>query len=194
MNRSSFLAACCVVWLMAPVALAEPDSWREVLSQRLPEFGHRNWIVIADSAYPKQSAPGIETVYTGEDHLTVLEEVLRAVADARHVQPVVMLDEELSAIAEENAPGADEYRAELRRIMGKAPTRKVPHEEIIVELDKGAKLFNVLVLKTNLNLPYTSVFLQLDCGYWSPEKEKLLRQSIARKKVRSGELQAPTSD
>jgi hypothetical protein len=27
-------------------------------------------------------------------------------------------------------------------------------------------------------LPYTSVFLQLDCGYWSPEAEKRLRTTM----------------
>jgi hypothetical protein len=31
---------------------------------------------------------------------------------------------------------------------------------------------------TNLTLPYTSVFLELDCGYWSPEAEQRLRDAI----------------
>ncbi|MFT6621310.1 MAG: hypothetical protein ACJASX_004228, partial [Limisphaerales bacterium] len=29
---------------------------------------------------------------------------------------------------------------------------------------------------------YTSVFLELDCGYWSGEKEKRLRDAIAKGK------------
>jgi hypothetical protein len=33
----------------------------------------------------------------------------------------------------------------------------------------------VLILKTDLTLPYTSVFIELDCGYWGPEKEQALR-------------------
>ncbi|MDE3198919.1 MAG: hypothetical protein KGN84_21400 [Acidobacteriota bacterium] len=29
-----------------------PQSWRATLEERLPLYGHRNWIVVADSAYP----------------------------------------------------------------------------------------------------------------------------------------------
>jgi hypothetical protein len=34
--------------------------------------------------------------------------------------------------------------------------------------------------KTNLTLPYTSVFLQIDCGYWSADAERRLRDAMAR--------------
>ena len=40
-------------------------------------------------------------------------------------------------------------------------------------------MFNVLLLKTDLVIPYTSVFLQLDCGYWNAEKEARLRDLIS---------------
>ncbi|MCU0782363.1 MAG: hypothetical protein MUF04_14880, partial [Akkermansiaceae bacterium] len=43
--------------------LAQP--WEALLASELPRLGHRNFIVIADSAYPLQSAPGIRTVATG---------------------------------------------------------------------------------------------------------------------------------
>jgi hypothetical protein len=45
-------------------------------------------------------------------------------------------------------------------------------------LDKAAETFRVLVLKTDLALPYTSVFLELDCGYWSPGAERRLREAM----------------
>jgi hypothetical protein len=54
----------------------------------------------------------------------------------------------------------------------------MPHEDIIKMLDKAAETFNVLILKTDLALPYTSVFFQLDCGYWSAEAEAKLREAI----------------
>ena len=38
------------------------SNWEEVLKDRLQLYGHRNWLVIADSAYPAQSRPGIETI------------------------------------------------------------------------------------------------------------------------------------
>ena len=47
-------------------------------------------------------------------------------------------------------------------------------------LDESSSLFRVLVIKTNCTLPYTSVFLQLDCSYWGPENEKVLRENMSR--------------
>ena len=51
----------------------EEQTWEQRLQHLLPLLGHRNWIVVADSAYPAQSNPGIETIYTGEDHVQLLE-------------------------------------------------------------------------------------------------------------------------
>jgi hypothetical protein len=56
--------------------------------------------------------------------------------------------------------------------------RQLPHEEIIAKLDDCARLFRILILKTNLTIPYTSVFFELDCGYWSAEAEQRLRQAM----------------
>jgi len=33
----------------------------------------------------------------------------------------------------------------------------------------------VLVLKTTMTIPYSSVFIRLDCKYWSADAEKRLR-------------------
>ena len=53
------------------------------------------------------------------------------------------------------------------------------YDEIFSKLDAAAKLFNILVIKTDCLMPYTSVFMELDCGYWSSEKEKTLRERIS---------------
>jgi hypothetical protein len=42
------------------------------------------------------------------------------------------------------------------------------------------KTFHVLVLKTNMKIPYMSVFIRLECGYWSAEAEKRLREKMAQ--------------
>jgi hypothetical protein len=47
----------------------------EILKNRLELCGRRNWLVVADSAYPAQSKPGIETIVADADHTTVLERV-----------------------------------------------------------------------------------------------------------------------
>jgi L-fucose mutarotase/ribose pyranase (RbsD/FucU family) len=157
------------------------NRWQNRFNSALPEYGHRNWIVIADSAYPKQSAPGIETIATGKEQLEVLDVVLDAIADAQHVQAIVMLDAELDSVTEADAPGVTEYRSKLKASLKGKQVKVMPHEDIIAELDEGAEMFNILLLKTDLTIPYTSVFLQLDCGYWNAEKEKRLRDAMAGK-------------
>lgn len=156
--------------------------WRAKFNAELPAFGHRNWIVVADAAYPKQVAPGIETVYTGEKMLDVLNIVLKQIDNAPHVRPVILLDAELQDVSEQDSPGADRYRTDLDTMLDGAPFEYVPHEEIMSELDAAGKLFNILLLKTDLTIPYTSVFIKLDCGYWSDEQEKRLREAIEKKK------------
>ena len=158
------------------------STWQDKLDAALPEYGHRNWIVIADYAYPSQSAPGIKTIATGQTQTEVLSYVLNKIENIPHVKPLVLLDEELQSVSEEDAPGVEAYRLELENLVKGKLVSVMPHEDIISRLDEGAKLFNILILKTNMTIPYTSVFLNLDCDYWSADKEKRLRETIAGKK------------
>lgn len=155
------------------------SGWQERLRAILPVYGHRNWIVVADSAYPAQSNPGIETVVSGGEQIAVVEYVLKAVNASGHVRANVYADRELAHVAESDAPGVGSYRRELDAVLAGARVRLAPHDEIIAKLDQAAKLFNVLIVKTNLVIPYTSVFFELDCGYWSGEAEERLRRTIS---------------
>lgn len=154
------------------------DDWEQKLKSELPLLGHRNWIAVVDSAYPLQTSPGIETVYTGGEQIPVVRRVLDAVSRADHVQPIVYLDAELERVPPDLAEGITEYRAELKAVMKRHEVHSLPHEEIIAKLDEAGTTFRVLVLKTTLTLPYTSVFLELDCGYWGAEEEKKLRDAM----------------
>ena len=60
-------------------AFCAEGNWKQILSERLPLYGHRNWIVVADSAYPAQSRAGIETIVSGASQLDVLKQVLGAI-------------------------------------------------------------------------------------------------------------------
>lgn len=155
-------------------------SWQEELAEELTLYGHRNWIVVVDSAYPAQSNPGIKTIVTDAGQLEVVESVLTAVDEAPHVRALVRLDVELGSVSEEDAPGIDDYRQALEELLAGRPVEPVLHEELIARLDDAARTFRILILKTDMTLPYTSVFLQLDCGYWDSDAEERLRAAIAR--------------
>ena len=151
--------------------------WERQLKARLPLLGHRNWIVVADSAYPAQSRPGIETIVAGAGQIEVARSVLSAIEAAKHVRANIYLDRELQFVAEDDAPGVSLYRAQLAKLLDGVETVALPHDQIIAKLDQTAQLFSVQIIKTNLTIPYTSIFFELDCGYWSAEAERRLRNA-----------------
>ena len=75
----------------------------------------------------------------------------------------------------ELAPGADAVRAGLREALADLAPEPVLHAELIARLGSVAQAFSVLVIKTTGTVPYSSVFVELDCGYWSAESEAALR-------------------
>jgi hypothetical protein len=163
---------------MSSAQAAKPPAWMDTLSGYIPALGHRNWIVVADSAFPLQISPGIETIVTGEDHFAVLEKVLQAVDGAKHIRPKVWLDKELAFVSEDLAPGADEARRRLGEALEGRGAAPVLHEDLIARLDQAGKAFKVVMVKTTLAVPYTSVFLELDCGYWPSENEAKMRERM----------------
>ena len=174
-----------LVAVAAAAALAAgcaSPGWRGRLAAELPVLGHRNWICVVDSAYPAQTAAGIETLATGGRQVDVVKAVLGAVDEAAHVRAVVYLDAELPHVAEADARGIGAYRKELREALGNRLVTSLPHEKIIARLDDAAKVFRVLILKTDLTLPYTSVFINLDCAYWSGDAQKRLLDALPKAK------------
>ena len=168
--------ALMLVWAALSLGgCASTSEWRTTLHEQLPLLGHRNWIVIADSAYPSQTRAGITTIHTGTDQLTVVKAVLEELGKTRHVKPTILLDAELQTVPESDARRITAYRHDLKALLGDRASQSLPHMEIIKKLDASAELFHVLILKTDLALPYTSVFLELDCGYWDAEAEKRMR-------------------
>ena len=155
-----------------------PETWEQQLKNFLPLLGHRNWIVVADSAYPHQSAPGIRTLVANADQLTVASWVLKEIAAFDHVQPCVYIDREIEFISEDDAIGISHYRAQLAQLLKNIGTTRLPHDDIIARLDCQARTFSIVIIKTSMKLPYTSIFIELQCGYWSAEAEARLRSAM----------------
>ena len=164
--------------LVGTVCVGGCADWRAKVDQELPLLGHRNWIVIADAAYPAQSRAGIETIATRAGQLEVVQAVLNAVDQAPHVRPVIYVDSEMKYVSKKDSPGIEAYRKRLDGLLKDRGAMAIPHEELIAKLDEAAKVFRILILKTDFTVPYTSVFLQLECGYWDADSEKRLRKAI----------------
>jgi D-ribose pyranose/furanose isomerase RbsD len=163
---------------MSSRSLVAKAAWQQTLEDILPLYGHRNWIVIADSAYPAQARAGIDTIASNAGQVQVLEEVLTSLASSKHVKPTIYTDQELAFVPESDAPGITAYRQRLTELLGNREVSVLPHEQIISKLDEAAQTFRVLIIKTDMVIPYTSVFLQLECAYWNADAEARLRQLV----------------
>ena len=89
------------------------------------------------------------------------------------------MDAELPFVPDEDAPGASTYRLQIGKLLHGYPVESVPHDAMLANVDEAGKQFHVLVLKTDMAIPYTSVFIRLDCKYWSADAEKRLRAKMA---------------
>jgi hypothetical protein len=164
--------------IMTKAQAVTAPTWLETLTRYIPALGHRNWIVVADSAFPLQISPGIETIVTGEDHFAVLDKILKMVDGAKHIRPKIWLDKELAYVTEDLAPGADEAKRRLDEALKGRGAMPMLHEDLIARLDEVGKTFKIVMVKTTLTVPYTTVFMELDCGYWGPDAEAKMREKI----------------
>jgi hypothetical protein len=96
--------------------LQPSPNWKEILEARLPLFGHRNWLVLADSAYPFQSSAGIETIVSNEAQQAIVDYLLASLRAYQHIRPIFHAHSEIKFVDE----AASSHRA-LQRGVG-APT------------------------------------------------------------------------
>jgi L-fucose mutarotase/ribose pyranase (RbsD/FucU family) len=175
---SLFTLLLMMTGLAAAGKTPTPD-WQTSLQQILPLLGHRNWIMIVDSAYPLQSSAGVETLETNSDQLEVLRTVLSAIDNSIHVRPIVYMDAELPFVSERDAPGVTAYREGIKTALSGHKITSVSHGQIISRVDEVGKTFHIVVLKTTMALPYTSIFLELRAKYWNDDAEAQMRKAMA---------------
>jgi D-ribose pyranose/furanose isomerase RbsD len=177
-----------IVWVLALLVSSSfvqgqdggsSSDWKTIVQNRLPLFGHRNWIVVADSAFPVYAAPGIETIVINDDLPSVLKYVAEAISKSRHVRARVFLDQELQFIDERDYPGVSELREQITAPFSKDQVSSLPHTEVMSKIEEDGKTFRILFIKTSATIPYTSVYIRLDCGYMSDEVERKIGASMA---------------
>ncbi len=170
-----------IAFAAANISAAQPDAstgWKAKVAESMPLLGHRNWILVVDSAYPLQSSPGVETVETNGNLIDVVQSVLKTVNGSIHVRPDIYMDAELPFVPDDDAPGASAYRAQIAKALRGYTIESVLHDKIIADIGATGGQFHVLVLKTNMTIPYSSVFIRLDCKYWSADAEKRMRKKM----------------
>jgi hypothetical protein len=124
----------------------------------------------------------VQVIATGAAHLDVLAHVMAYLRASPAVRPLIALDEEFRFVPDDHAPGATRLYAEVLKLLdgqSHEPIRRELHATLLAEVNALARDYSVIVIKTNGTIPYSSIFLTLECGYWTAEDEAVLRQTMA---------------
>lgn len=152
------------------------DNWQSQFEKQLSLSGHRNWVLVVDKAFPEQ--PGMSVINTGERLLPVLKKILGLIDSSTHVKPNIYTDLELQYMDDTLATGVADYKHKLQSVLHNLPVQSILHDSVFLKMNAAQKLFSVTVLKTEEVIPYSSVFIELDCKYWNSEKESELRGKL----------------
>ena len=112
-----------------------------------------------------------------------LDYVLTTLERTENVRPQIYLTRELRSVENDFAPGIDDLRTELRDALHGHDAIELEQQSLLTVLEDANRRFDVLVIRTRTALPYSSVFLELQPGYWDADSEGRLRERIAEERI-----------
>ncbi|MCU0748420.1 MAG: hypothetical protein MUF13_02630 [Akkermansiaceae bacterium] len=171
--------------LLSPscMLMEQPGPWQAAVDRQAGQLGYRNWIVIAEASFPAHSRPGVRQVAAPVEVPEAVDYVLHALEKTENVRPRVYLTRELRSVENDFAPGIDELRKRIHASLhGHEPT-ELDQQSLLTLLEDANRSFDVLVIRTQSALPYSSVFLELQPGYWDAESETRLRDRIEQERM-----------
>lgn len=174
------LSLACFAALAGCANQSAPKPWVPALRNELGYLGARNWVVIAEAAFPIQSRRGVRVIQLDADIPEVLESVEDVIEEKHHVKPRVYVTAELDSVPYDYAPGVRAHKKKLQNSLHGRETVRLDNDMLIRLLGDASKTYRVLVIKTRTAIPYSSVFIELGSGYWDAESESAMRQNIEK--------------
>ena len=159
------------------------NSWQAAVDRQAGQLGYRNWIVIAEASFPAHSRLGVRQVNASVGVSEALDYVLNSLEQTENVRPQIYVTRELRSVENDFAPGVDEYRKNVKSSLHGHETTELEQQSLLSLLEDANRSFDVLVIRTPTALPYTSVFLELQPGYWDVDSETRLRERIERERM-----------
>lgn len=178
-----FLALGAALLSLGCADMQSGGNWQAAVQRQAGQLGYRNWIVIAEASFPAQSRPGTRQVTASVDVPEALDYVLKTLEQTENVRPQVYVTRELRAVENDFAPGIDDLRKRLQGALHGHETTELEQQSLLTLLDDANRSFDVLVIRTTTALPYTSIFLELQPGYWDVDSETRLRERIERERM-----------
>jgi D-ribose pyranose/furanose isomerase RbsD len=178
-----FLAIGVTLMSFGCTGVLQTQGWQGEVKRQAGQLGYRNWIVIAEASFPAQNRPGIRQVNATADVPEVVDYVLKTLEQTENLKPQVYLTRELRAVENDFAPGIEEHRKRLLESLHGRETMELDQQSLVTLLESANNRFDVLVIRTPTALPYSSVFLELQPGYWDSDSETRLRDRIDRERT-----------
>jgi len=157
--------------------------WQTAVANQAGQLGYRNWIVVAEASFPAQNRVGIRQVPAEVEIPEALDYVLASLEQTQHVRPQIYLPRELRSVENDYAPGIEQHRKRMEAALHGHETTEIDQQSLLTLLEDANRSFDVLVIRTTTALPYTSVFMELQPGYWDAESETRLRERISRERM-----------
>jgi hypothetical protein len=159
------------------------NSWRGAVDSQAAQLGYRNWIVIAEASFPAHNRPGLRQVTAPVEIPEALDYVLNALEQTENVRPQVYLTREVRSVENDFAPGIDRLRERVKNSLHGHEATELDQQSLLTLLEDANRSFDVLIIRTQSALPYSSVFLELQPGYWDASSESRLREQIERERM-----------
>lgn len=175
----------CGVALLSFGCVGTPggNTWQAAVDRQAGQLGYRNWIIIAEASFPAHNRPGVRQVNAPVEVPEALDYVLRALEQTENVRPQVYVTREVRSVENDFAPGIDELRKRVKSALHGHETTELEQQSLLTLMQDANRSFDVLVIRTTTALPYSSVFLELQPGYWDVDSETRLRDKIARERM-----------
>jgi len=173
---------CSLTILTGCVDSSRQKPWTGTVRHELGFLGARNWVVIAEAAFPIQNRSGLRVIQVDDDIPAVLDGIEDIIAENHHVKPRVYVAAELASVPYDYAPGVNAYKKSFEEALHGRATVKLDHQMLMGLLADTQKSYRVLVIKTRTTIPYSTVFVELGSGYWDAESEAVLRTEMEKRR------------
>ncbi len=163
---------------LGPRVVNDINLARAKIAPNLLQLGARNWVVVADPACPLPAGSGIVSITVPTNSVDTFREVLDLLEIEGAVVPRIWVSHELTFVPEGRAPGITKHRNELEKLLMGRFHYAVNSRVIDMQLAQAAKDFRILYIRTATRLPYSSIAIELDSGYWNSDAETEVQQRI----------------
>lgn len=152
--------------------------WKDQLQDEVANLGAGNWIVVAEKAFPIPQGEGVKVIHADAELAQTLLSVFDSIESEGHVWPKIYNLREFKYVGEDYAPGVGKLRAQKEVVFAGRKMQEVTARTADLIFNAAIKKYRVLIVKTESAYPYSSVFMELDSGYWNGISEDALRKSM----------------